>query len=326
MKTSYAQHAASYAARGFNPLPVRTGIKHPVLKGWSIWGRDSIPGAKIVEWSADSRNTGICLCTGYGGLIGIDVDDDDAYPAVKEVFGHMHLTAKVGRRGATAFMFDPTGKVANQNIHAKPEGSAPVGRMLVEILSAGRATVIPPTIHPKTGRPYTWRNGDLESCKPSDLPVITLELIASLRAALGPLLPPPPVVEYTPAVKTVVADLEDIERMRMTRYAGRILEQQVAVFGGLQDGQQRNRALFQAICTLGRYIHNGILPECVVVSALKAGAELNGLIADKGEKDFKATIQRALAFSKRDSLPVLKDRSNLIAAARRAPSYARAAA
>jgi hypothetical protein len=323
--TSYAQHAESYADRGYNPLPIRAGLKHPVIKKWSAWGREAIPLPKIGEWSADSLNTGICLCTGYGGLIGIDVDDGEAFPAVREVFGRLHLPAKVGRRGATAFMFDPSGQIANQNLHTPAEPGHPAGRVLVEILAAGRATTIPPTIHPGTGRPYTWRNGDLETCRPSDLPVITLTMIASLRAALGPLLAvqPVPAAIQEPAPAACPGD---IDRLRMLRYADRILDQQAAVFSGMQDGQQRNRALFQAICTLGRYVHNGILPRSAVVSAFRAGAELNGLLADKGENDFSATIKRGLDRSARDPLPILRDRNNLIAAARRAPAYAGASA
>src|SRR5262249_5018162 len=79
-------------------------------------------------------------------LIAIDWDSEDAAIAAMDVFPP--TVTKEGNRGFTAFY---------RFLKPVPSRDFRVGAgAAVQILSDGRQTVLPPTIHPDTGRPYVW--------------------------------------------------------------------------------------------------------------------------------------------------------------------------
>src|SRR5262249_41003695 len=85
------------------------------------------------------------------GLVGADCDTEEAAQKFLTVFPGSPVV-KRGQKGFTAFYradFD----VPSENWYDEN------GNKVIEILSAGRQTVIPPSIHPDTKTPYEWVNG-----------------------------------------------------------------------------------------------------------------------------------------------------------------------
>jgi hypothetical protein len=72
----------------------------------------------------------------------------------------------------------------------------------------------------------------------------------------------------------------------------------------------RNRALFRATCSLGKYVTHGVLPTIQPVESFKSACQQNGLIRDNGLRDVMRTLEKGLAFSAKDPLPILVDREH----------------
>jgi hypothetical protein len=109
-----------------------------------------------------------------GGLVVLDYDDDTAALEISE-----KLPSPVNKAGKRAFSsfhyadFD----VPSENIYDV------AGNMVGQILSTGRQTVIPPSIHSDTGEPYRWTNGkSLYDTALSELPPLPLDYRARVEA------------------------------------------------------------------------------------------------------------------------------------------------
>ena len=87
----------------------------------------------------------IGLPLGQNGLLAIEIDTDepDQLKSILEALPPI-IVAKRGKRGLTAFYLTSGHGIATRRLG------------LVEILSHGTQTVIPPSIHPATGQPYVW--------------------------------------------------------------------------------------------------------------------------------------------------------------------------
>jgi len=318
MTGPFIKWAMDYKARGFSPLPVNPGSKVPSfggkykLTGWSVYCESPADDWQIKSWGRSCDGLGIILACGYGGMVAIDVDDPRVYGAVKQVFGHIKAPAKVGRRGATAFFYDPTGLISNRNFRAANEDGT-IGGTLVEILVKGRQTVIPPTIHKDTGRPYRWHNGDLETCRPHDLPVITQAMIDEVERLIEPFAYKSKAsdVKFETADRDALSGERNLKRYRA--WADRAYDAEIEKLERAGRGS-RGEQLFRAACTLGRYVHNRIDGQEIlsledVITGLKTACETNGLIDDNGEKDVMKSISNGLSKAKNDELPKLEERA-----------------
>ena len=183
----FSRWALSYWARGFSPIPILAGTKAPgaggrLLEGWTQYCADAADKGQLAAWAQD-KTCGLAVCTGYNGLIAVDVDSLKANAAVKSVLAGMGAPVKIGQRGCTAFFRDPSGEIRSSDFRATPV-IGPDGKRhqetLVQILAAGRETVLPPTVHPDTRKPYYWHQGSLENCRIDDLPIITPGHIGAL--------------------------------------------------------------------------------------------------------------------------------------------------
>jgi hypothetical protein len=86
-----------------------------------------------------------------GGLVAIDYDDDDAALRASETLGDSPVN-KAGRRGWTSFFRSSTPVPSEDFVDAN-------GVLALQVLSVGRQTVLPPSVHPDSGQPYQWTNG-----------------------------------------------------------------------------------------------------------------------------------------------------------------------
>ena len=323
MAYSPIAQAANYAARGFSPIPICRPFEPLKIKGkepgyfapnvghmlrLTGWERFCVKPASVGEmarWVRDDPQAGLGLACGYGGLIGMDIDDARAYGPCREVLGRLKPPSKVGKKGCTGFFYDPTGTIESLVFRAKkgPDGKA--GSNLVEVLSIGRQTVVPETMHPETGHPYFWRNSSLADCKPSDLPVMTPALIADLKAALAPEMEPERVI--VPRAEVRKEDLSELERRRYAGFARKALHAEAARLA-TQPKPGRNHELFRASCNLGKWAVNGILPSQTITERLLEACDRNRLKADNGVRDVMKTIQKGFDFSAHDALPQLMER------------------
>jgi hypothetical protein len=90
------------------------------------------------------------------------------------------LIQKRGKKGTTFFVR----YVANEGLKSTTIQDAEK-RGAADILLAGKMTVLPPSVHPETGKPYTWSGRALLEAHLSDLPVLTRRKLDLIRLVLG---------------------------------------------------------------------------------------------------------------------------------------------
>jgi hypothetical protein len=106
----------------------------------------------------------VAVACGYGGLVGIDVDTDDAevIKAVQRVLGEGGAPRR-GSKGVCSFY-----RLAeNQPVPLRHFGK------LLDLLGHGGSCMIPPSRHYRTGAPYEWlSNATLLNTPLDRLPVV----------------------------------------------------------------------------------------------------------------------------------------------------------
>lgn len=169
----------SHAGRGKCPGEYRSGG----WQGMSKWQRfrDSTPSAfELGLWSkAPGANIGLLMGTVARKDLHVVVLDFDAQDA--DVLDTLLRAApaspmvKRGAKGESRFYLAPkTLKTASYD--------GPDGRLLDRLTGFDtRQTVVPPSIHPETGKPYVWLAGPVRA---DELPVLTDDDMTALEEAL----------------------------------------------------------------------------------------------------------------------------------------------
>lgn len=155
----YAEH---YARLGFALAPIEPGSKGP--RGWGWQKR----GAPAVVWRARPE-MGMGLIHGLSGTAALDVDHPEwaalALAAVGIDLGALEASARYrirGRKGAKPVYLLPEGVTLGRRPLAWPhpserlENGRPRLVTLFELRSGTTQDVLPPSLHPETGRPYEW--------------------------------------------------------------------------------------------------------------------------------------------------------------------------
>ena len=174
-------------------MPVGPGTKVPgkfsngswqPMPGWAKYC-DSQPPEFIHDGWERWPEAGVCIA--HGSVVGLDLDTDrqDVAEALQKAVG----VPNVKRRGAKGWMGyyhlgeGLDGAPARIRWYDRNlESRAPV----VELLLRGTQSVLPPTIHPETGRPYTWLTDEaLEDVTPEELPEITGTALDAIDRELG---------------------------------------------------------------------------------------------------------------------------------------------
>ena len=171
----YAKTYKRYKDKGLVVLPDRYGSKAALLKGWQTFFNDKPTAEQYQEWTKLPKANISLLLGEASGVVALDLDTDK--PEIMEVIGHLLPTSPVTKRGAkgyTAF-FKYRGdfsEVLKFN-----------GEVILEILSEGKKTTLPPSLHPN-GANYVWDGESLENCNIEDLPVLPPALISHLTSVL----------------------------------------------------------------------------------------------------------------------------------------------
>lgn len=145
---------------GLSPIPLTKGMKRPKDNNWQEYCDRQPDKTTVAKWEKEGLmdHIGLCLGTKVANdtiLIAVDIDDDDLVDDVKLAIGDpSSLSGKFGAKGTTVFCVAPS-SMKNKKIKRKENGKAKHAPS-VEILCHGSQTVVPPSIHPETGKPYTW--------------------------------------------------------------------------------------------------------------------------------------------------------------------------
>jgi P4 family phage/plasmid primase-like protien len=173
----FASRAPLYWAAGISAIPLRQRNKMPDINAWNVYGSRLPDAVEQDYWltSFPNGNIGVALGPASGlCIIDIDTEDEDLIAAIVEICGHSPWM-RVGKKGmALAYKFE-----SQKNFKLRSAN----GGMLCEFLGLGNQCVMPGSIHPETGRPYT-SNTNLWEVK-DELPSLGADIEVKLRTLLG---------------------------------------------------------------------------------------------------------------------------------------------
>src|SRR5262245_27923059 len=187
----YEQCAEALVERGYATIPIMRDSKAPgfycagmrvPLAGWQkryLYGRQ--PNYMDHNlWGNGDSGIGVVGGKASHGMVAFDIDTDDT--AIKTaIIKALPPTPvkKIGAKGETAFYYGPDiTESRSWNIN---------GKRVCDLITDGRQTVLPPTIHPDTGAPYRWVGDSLDLYDPDELPFLSADTIGNIDAVLIPL-------------------------------------------------------------------------------------------------------------------------------------------
>lgn len=152
-----------YLAAGFALVPITAGSKGPNVKGWNR--RD---GCVTRQEDAARITQGVGLAHAYSRTACLDVDDIDK---AREWLAGQGVDLDALLRAADAVGISSGRPGRAKLLYRLPAGVEPlatknlgeVAGLELRCATADGLTVqdvLPPSIHPETGKPYTWRFGD----------------------------------------------------------------------------------------------------------------------------------------------------------------------
>lgn len=304
MNRPFADTAPLLHAAGYSTVPSLPGTKRPAPTNWQACCNSPLGAEALMRFARSPVPYGLGVALGLNGLIACDIDTEDA-AVVAAIRGVLppSIVAKRGRRGRTDFYCDTTRTIRGR----KFKGAA---GMMVEILGPGNQTILPPTLHPETGRPYHWiTERTLIDTPICDLPVVAPDIADRLSAALRPWLDKPPLpARECPTLQP--CQLSYDERDRQRRYVATVLSRELRSLCSMLPNTGRNDFAFRLVCRVGRWVHQGILSQDQFIADVLDACERNGLVRDDGRRAVLATIASGLRHSAADGLPELKGHSH----------------
>lgn len=186
-ESPYERRAYAYLERGYSVVPIAPGTKRPgqydAAEGWRglfDWERfnQRLPTDLETQIWDTWPGAGIGLLTGkLSGVIGLDRDyDAPGTDALERLIPYTPVKKK-GAKGYTAFFRYNGEKSCSFNIG---------GARVLDVLSDGRQTLMPGTIHPD-GHTYIYLTEDLlEDYDPADLPALPDDFLEQVARTLEP--------------------------------------------------------------------------------------------------------------------------------------------
>lgn len=173
----FGDFAHKYHEQGFQIIPVKGKIAF--TKGFQKYSTEPQPTQLIEAFVELHPSDNIGLILGAASRVcAIDIDTDDEY--IKRLVPASPVR-KVGAKGETRFFYTPNGA---QGIKIKAKMTSCEKRhevTLVEVLATGNYTVMPPSIHPETGKPYYYVGESLLGFDVECLPELDLSWIDTLK-------------------------------------------------------------------------------------------------------------------------------------------------
>ncbi|CAB4154750.1 Prim_Pol domain containing protein [uncultured Caudovirales phage] len=188
-ESTFAAFAWKFIERGISVVPIAPGTKKPgqwsEQRGWegmSDWTRfaSRLPTELELEFWNSWPEAGIGVVLGaFSKLVGLDKDYDlpDGNDALSKLIPYSPVSKK-GEKGWTRFYLYNGEKSCSFDVN---------GVRVLDVLSDGRQTVVPPTAHP-SGCSYVWITPDaLDTItNVTDLPKLPDDFLAQVERVLAP--------------------------------------------------------------------------------------------------------------------------------------------
>ncbi len=170
--------APDLRAQGYSVIPLAPTQKYPTIERWSEYCSRLPTDEEHARWMGwVASNIGLCLGSA-SGIMALDFDDDvdGLHAAILAVVPDSPVK-KRGAKGFTAFY-----RYSGQRSH----GFSVRGTRVLDVLSDGRQTVLPPSLHPSGGA-YEWTTpvtlGDVRGDYLPEIPASSMQMITSLFPA-----------------------------------------------------------------------------------------------------------------------------------------------
>jgi hypothetical protein len=163
--------------RGYSVVPLVHGTKRPYIKGWSALCKEKASRQDMNKWyKGEPLNIGLALGEASGLIaLDFDYDKDGMHDKVREVLTDDTI-CKTANKGFTTF-FRFNGE--------RPQKWSIDGESVLELLSTGNQTVLPPSVHPEGGiYRYTTRR-TLGTCSLHDIPYLPTNFIQEVDNLFG---------------------------------------------------------------------------------------------------------------------------------------------
>lgn len=172
----FRQHAQEAFEHSMPVIPADG--KRIRLPGWTHYCKVLPKQSDIDQWIQLQPNANIGLCMGEAsGIIGFDVDTFE--PKILALIKDMLPKTPAGKKGKKEWTwFYKYSSQQSRDIKYK-------GIEVINILSAGRQTIIPPSIHPETNEPYIWYNDVCVWDVIDELAELPEDLILQFQAAIN---------------------------------------------------------------------------------------------------------------------------------------------
>ncbi len=171
--------ALKYHEMGYNVLPLIPETKKPFHPEWQQWCSKKQTTELVKAWIQNYHNHNIGIPLGIASNIialDFDYDIDGLHDQIIALLPDMPVIKK-GAKGFTAFF-----RCNGESPRKWKQNHKPV----LELLSTGNQTVVPPSIHPDTQEPYTWLTlDDLSNIRAEDLPTLPKNFIDDVNELFG---------------------------------------------------------------------------------------------------------------------------------------------
>lgn len=150
MISPFKQVARDLHSKGLSVIPLRPNSQIPAIKSWKKYQTELPTIAEIKKWEEiEGANIGLVMGE-VSGLVGIDLDHDidNLHEKIEKCLASEDTITKKGNKGYTKFY-----RYNGEETAGKSVG----GSRVVDILSDGSYTVLPPSIHP-LGDTYRYEN------------------------------------------------------------------------------------------------------------------------------------------------------------------------
>lgn len=181
----FGANAEFYLEKGLSVLPTEPVSKRPAsdIPKWNGYLNNMPSGAKRLDWVRRYQGHGLALMLGSTlpngrRVIALDTDVNQYVPVTRVIVGSPFV-GKVGARGETLFLACDDGegiKSCKLTTH--------MGEGVIDLLAAGKITIMPPTLHPDTGEPYREIGTPLYEALDT-LPLLTKVKLERLRYVLS---------------------------------------------------------------------------------------------------------------------------------------------